>query len=88
MTTKRPDMRTYFRFRIQHHTVGMFAGRDPGRPAGVARVTGDVTDRIITVSMTDGSVWYWRGGAYAARKINGCYAPLMPKPLPCAPESE
>ena len=77
---KRPDMRSYFAGRIDYHTRGMFA-RTVTRPADVVRVIGDVTDRELTVVMRDGTEWRWTGGRYAARKVNGCYAPLMPKPL-------
>lgn len=79
MRAKRPDMREYFRARIDWHVRGVFA-RSARYPAGVVRVTGDVTDRAVVVTMRDGSVFTWSGGRYATRKINGCYAPLMPKP--------
>lgn len=78
--TTRPDMRNYFRGRIDYHVNGMFA-RMASLPGGVAKVRGDVTDRDITVVMRDGTEWKWSGGQYAARKVNGCYAPLMPKPV-------
>jgi len=51
------------------------------RPADVARVSGDVTDARITVTMRDGSEWHWAGGRYASRRVNLCYAPLMPTPV-------
>jgi hypothetical protein len=79
--TKRPDMRDYFRARIDYHVNGMLAGSQARIPFGVARVGGDVTGDVITVTMRDGTVWKWSGNRYAARKVNGCYAPLMPKPL-------
>ena len=77
---KRPDMRDYFRARIDWHTHGMSARTVARLPHGVARVIGDVTDSRIVVVMRDGSEWAWSGGKYAARKVNGCYAPTMPKP--------
>lgn len=80
MKARRPDMRDYFKARIDWHVRGMFA-RSARYPAGVVRVTGDVTDREILVKMHDGTVFAWSGGRYATRKINGCYAPLMPKPI-------
>lgn len=49
------------------------------------QIKGDVTDRLITVTERDGTEWYWEGGHYAASKRNGCYAPLMPKPLKARP---
>lgn len=76
---KRPDMRDYFRARIDYHVNGMLARSTPRLPNGVVKVNGQVTDREITVTMKDGSTWLWKGGQYASRKVNGCYAPLMPK---------
>ncbi len=78
--TKRPDMRDYFRARIDYHVNGMMSRSVSQPPQGVRRVRGDVTDSVITVLMDDGTEYRWTGGQYAARKINGCYAPLIPKP--------
>lgn len=78
MTNKRPDMRDYFRARIDWHVNGLFS-RTAHLPSGVMRVSGDVTDDTIIVTMRDGSTWKWEGGRYSTRKINGCYAPLMPR---------
>lgn len=80
MNAKRPDMRDYFKARIEWHVRGLLA-RSARYPADVVRVAGDVTDQVIRVTMRDGSIFTWSGGRYAARKINGCYAPLMPKPI-------
>ena len=52
----------------------------PMLPNTVRQVQGTVTDPLITVHMRDGSTWTWIGGRYASRKVNGCYAPLMPRP--------
>lgn len=81
MTTKmkRPDMSAYFRARIDWHTHGLASGAWARTPADVMKVDGDVTSRTITVTMRDGTTYEWSGGRLAARKINGCYAPLMPK---------
>lgn len=79
--TKRPDMRAYFRAAIDRHVNGMLAREVARMPANVARVHGDVTDRTITVVMRDGTEYRWAGGRYAARKVNGCHAPLMPTPV-------
>lgn len=76
---KRPDMKPYFRARIDYHVNGMMARRAPPLPADVRQVDGDVTTHCITVTMRDGTVYRWAGGDYAARKVNGCYAPLMPR---------
>lgn len=78
--TARPNMRTYFAARIDYHVNGAFLSSSARMPAGVRRVRGDVTDRRIEVEMTDGTVHAWSGGNYAARKVNGCYAPKMPIP--------
>lgn len=78
---KRPDMREYFRARIDHHVNGMMARTTARLPATVRRVVGDVTDTVIVVVMLDGTQFRWAGGQYASRKVNGCYAPLMPTPL-------
>lgn len=78
---KRPDMRDYFRARIDFHVNGWNARSTARIPNGIRRVNGDVTDSEIAVTMDDGSVWRWKGGGYAARKVNGCYSPLMPKPM-------
>ena len=78
--SKRPDMRPYFAARIDRHVNGMMARSSATRPPGVARIAGDVTDTTITVVMNDGTEWQWSGGQYSARKVNGCYAPKMPRP--------
>jgi hypothetical protein len=78
---KRPDMREYFKARIDFHVNGMLARSYARAPAGVQSINGDVTDSVITATMTDGTRWHWSGGQYANRKVNGCYAPLMPKPV-------
>ena len=83
MSSARPDMRRYFQGQIDVHVRGMLAVPAP-RPADVARVVGDVTDRVITVTMWDGAVYRWAGGRYARRKVNLCHAPLMPRPLAAA----
>jgi hypothetical protein len=81
--TRRPDMRDYFRACIEREVSGMFSRVDVSRrlPPGVRRVDGAVTDRTITVTMDDGTKFEWTGGRYASRKVNLCYAPLMPKPV-------
>lgn len=84
--SRRPDMSGYFRAQIDRHANGMLARSTPRLPDGV-RVTGGVKDRTITVTTRDGTVWYWTGGRYASRKVNGCYAPLMPTPT-TAPHKE
>lgn len=76
--SKRPNMSAYFRARIDWHVNGMLATSTSRLPAGVNKVNGDVTSPIITVAMQDGTEWHWTGGRYASRKVNGCYAPLMP----------
>lgn len=78
--TKRPDMRDYFSARIDHHVNGGMARTVARTPNGVDSIVGDVTDSTITVTMRDGNVFVWAGGQYAARKVNGCYAPKMPTP--------
>lgn len=78
---KRPDMRDYFRARIDYHVNGMMARSNARIPNNVKKINGTVTDREISVVMNDGTVWLWKGGEYASRKVNGCYAPLMPKPV-------
>lgn len=83
--SNRPDMRAYFKWRIDVHVNGLMSGSGHNTlPHGV-RVSGDVTDRLITVTDRDGVRWQWKGGEYAARKVNGCYAPLMPKPIEATP---
>jgi hypothetical protein len=79
--SKRPNLRAYFAARIDHHVNGMMARPTPALPSDVKRVNGDVTSTTITVEMLDGTVWRWSGGRYASRKVNLCYAPLMPKPI-------
>ena len=78
-TMKRPDMGAYFRARIDWNVNGMMARTNARLPHSVKTVKGDVTDSTITVTMLDGTEYIWTGGQYASRKINGCYAPLMPK---------
>lgn len=79
--TKRPDMKDYFKARIDFHVNGMMSSSQARMPRGVKRVHGDVDDYLITVLMDDGSVFEWTAGDYSSRKVNGCYAPLMPKPV-------
>lgn len=83
MKYTRPDMRDYFKASIANYTHGMLSPYRGHRvwPNGVKRIDGNVTDQIITVTMEDGSVYKWSGGRYSSRKINLCYAPLMPKPI-------
>lgn len=79
---KRPDMRAYFKARIDVHVNGLMSQRSQVRlPADVRKISGGVTDQNIVVTMLDGTQWYWRGGQYAARKVNLCYAPKMPTPF-------
>ncbi len=78
---QRPDMRAYFRAQIDRSVNGLMATTVPRLPVGVRSVVGSVRDREIIVSMADGSVWRWTGGRYASRKVNGCYAPLLPTPV-------
>ena len=49
-------------------------------PHNVKSVHGDPDDTKIVVTMMDNTIYLWLGGNYASRKVNGCYAPLMPKP--------
>lgn len=76
---KRPDMKAYFAARVDYHVNGMMARTQARLPRDVKRVHGDVTSSVIRVEMTDGTEYEWRGGEYGSRKINGCYAPKMPK---------
>jgi len=79
MASARPDMRDYFRARIDFHVNGIFS-RNTRLPSGVRKIIGDVTSREIVVIMDDGTTHNYSGGRYAERKRNGCYAPLMPRP--------
>lgn len=81
MISKRPNLSAYFRGRIDWHVNGLRSTARLSLPREVVKVSGDVTDPVIVVTMRDGSVWHWAGGRYATRKINGCYAPLMPRPI-------
>lgn len=81
---RRPDLTGYFKSRIDWHTHGLMARMPHSLPNGVL-LKGDVTDRLITATDRDGIEWYWEGGKYARRKIEGCYAPLMPRPLKVRP---
>jgi hypothetical protein len=81
MSSNRPNLSSYFRSRIEYHVYGMMASPSISPPRDVKTVNGDVTSNLITVTMNDGSVWLWSGGRWSSRKVSGCYAPLMPKPL-------
>jgi len=72
-------MRAYFKAKIDRHVNGMMSTAFAPLPPNVIGVVGDVTSSTIVVTMRDGAEWKWTGGQYAARKVNGCYAPLMPK---------
>lgn len=80
MASTRPDLKPYFRARIAYHVHGMLAGPIPRCPDEVLFIKGDVTDAVITATMRDGSTYTWSGGRYASRRVNLCYAPLMPRP--------
>lgn len=77
----RPNLSDYFKARIDWHVNGMMSSAVGRLPNTVKRVNGDVTNSLIEVTMTDGTVYQWTGGNYSTRKRNGCYAPLMPKPV-------
>lgn len=79
MPNNRPNLSSYFRSQIESHVYG--TPLYVSLPHDVKSISGDVTSNIITVVMKDSSVWLWSGGRYASRKVNLCYAPLMPKPL-------
>lgn len=79
MATNTPDMRDYFKARIDYHVNGMMARSIARLPQGVRNVKGDVDSREIIVVLTDGTEIKYEGGKYSSRKVNGCYAPLMPK---------
>jgi hypothetical protein len=81
MASKRPNLNNYFRSRIDWHVNGMMSRLHYSRPSDVKSIVGDVTDSVIVVTMLDGTVYKWSGGRYASRKVNLCYAPLMPKPI-------
>lgn len=80
-TPARPDMSSYFKARIDWHVNGMMSSGQARKPADVMYVIGDVTDSIITVETRNGDKFQWAGGKFSSRKVNGCYAPLMPKPV-------
>jgi hypothetical protein len=77
----RPALNDFFKAKIDQHVHGMMSTAQVRLPIGVARVHGNVTDPVITVTMRDGTEYQWSGGRYAARKQHGCYAPLLPKPI-------
>lgn len=79
--TTRPNLSAFFKAKIDQHVHGMMSTAQVRLPIEVTKVSGDVTDSVITVTMRDGSVFKWSGGEYASRKQHGCYAPLMPKPI-------
>lgn len=85
-TLPRPDLRDAFRAQIDAEENPMRPYRDVRRPHGVTRIDGNVHSRTITAHMDDGTTWSWQGGRYATRKRNGCYATLMPTPLPRTPQ--
>ena len=78
---KRPDLKNFWRSRIDNHVNGMLAGPLLPAPRDVVSIDGRITDPVITVTMRDGTVWLYSGGRYAAKKRNGCYAPLIPQPM-------
>lgn len=77
----RPNLSEFFKAQIDHAVNGMLATTTRRLPNTVARVNGTVESEVITVTMTDGTEYQWSGGQYSARKVRGCYAPLMPKPI-------
>ena len=77
----RPNLSEFFKARIDWHVNGMLSMTQARLPRGVRKVTGDVDSPLITVTMDDGTEYEWSGGRYSTRKVNGCYAPLMPKPI-------
>jgi hypothetical protein len=77
----RPNLSEFFKAKIDQHVNGMLATSTVRLPNTVRRVSGSVEDAVIEVTMTDGTVYKWSGGQYSTRKVRGCYAPLMPKPI-------
>lgn len=77
----RPNLSEFFKAKIDQHVHGMMSTMQVRLPNTVKKVSGSVEDAVITVTMQDGTEYQWSGGRYAARKVNGCYAPLMPKPV-------
>ena len=81
MTTKRPNLSEFFKAQIDRHVHGSASTARVRLPIEVAKVHGSVTSPEIKVVMRDGSEFLWSGGQYSTRKVRGCYAPLMPKPV-------
>lgn len=77
----RPDLKPWFRSRIDWHTNGLMAGPAGELPRDVVKVDGDVTDALITATMRDGTVYRWSAGRSSRRKINLTYPPLMPQEI-------
>jgi hypothetical protein len=73
------ELKDFFKGQIDFHVNGLFANPSARIPADVVKLDGGVTDRVITVVWRNGAVENYEGGRYAARKVNGCYAPLLPK---------
>ena len=59
--TKAPDMRDYFKARIDWHVNGMMSRSQARMPSGVKNVKGDVTDREIIVVMNDDTEFKFEG---------------------------
>lgn len=77
----RPNLRPWFRARIDWHTNGMLARTQESIPRDVAKIDGDVTSDLIVVTMLDGTVYKWSAGRRSPRKINLTYPPLVPKEI-------
>ena len=72
-----PNLRAWFRHRIDVHVNGMTATSRPPDTRGF-RIYGDVTSDVITVKFESGEMQTYRGGRYSRIKRKGYYAPLMP----------
>lgn len=77
----RPNLSEFFKAKIDQHVHGMLSSAVVRLPNTVKKVSGSVEDAVITVTMQDGTEYQWSGGRYSTRKVAGCYAPLMPKPI-------
>jgi flagellar biosynthesis regulator FlbT len=71
----------HFKYEIDRSVNGMMGtARRPDLIREGVSIEGSVRDAQIIVTVKARRGYYiYNGGRYATRKVNGCFAPLMPK---------
>jgi hypothetical protein len=70
----------HFKYEIDRSVNGMSGtARRPDLSREGVSIEGSVRESQIIVTVNGSRTYIYNGARYSARKVNGCYAPLMPK---------